>query len=134
MGWPAASALTSAVCIGLPPIPQSPLATSSTTTQVTGRMFSPSTSTMASVTFRTMSCFWVVENTPSMTFTLTNGISDSSLICCPIGSPSRVKGSQPPEGDAFLGVIAAVTEFSEQRVAQGFPALLFADDGGRQGA
>src|SRR5215210_8724462 len=38
-GAPAASALTSSVLSGLPPTPPSPLATSSTTTQVTGRMF-----------------------------------------------------------------------------------------------
>src|SRR5207245_8969452 len=50
---PAARAFTSAVVSGLPPIPQSPLLTSSTTTQVTGRTFSPSTEPIASVSFRT---------------------------------------------------------------------------------
>jgi hypothetical protein len=32
------------------------------------------------------------------------------------------------------GGCSKVTELSEQRVAQGIPALLFADDGGREGA
>ena len=41
--------LTSSVLSGLPPMPQSPLCTSSTTTQVTPRMFSPSVETIVSV-------------------------------------------------------------------------------------
>src|SRR5215470_7432555 len=46
---PRAKVCTSAVVSALPPIPQSPLSTSSTTHQVTPRMFSPSIETMASV-------------------------------------------------------------------------------------
>src|SRR5262249_51562702 len=53
----------------------------STTTQVTARMGSPSTSTMASVRRRTMSCFCSTEKTPSITFTLTNGMTDSFFRC-----------------------------------------------------
>lgn len=44
-GAPAARARTSSVLSGLPPMPQSPLWTSSITTQVTPRMFSPSIET-----------------------------------------------------------------------------------------
>jgi hypothetical protein len=47
--FPCASACTSAVVRALSPIPQSPLSTSSTTHQVTLRMFSPSIETIASV-------------------------------------------------------------------------------------
>src|SRR6478736_3014062 len=47
----AAIALTSAVVSGLPPIAHSPLSISCTRTQVTGRIGSPSTETIASVTF-----------------------------------------------------------------------------------
>jgi hypothetical protein len=60
-GTPAASALTSAVVSGFPPMPQSPLATSSTTTHVTARMFSPSIDTIASVRRSTISLFWSGE-------------------------------------------------------------------------
>jgi hypothetical protein len=55
-------------------MPQSPLLTSSTMTQVTGRMFSPSIATMASVRLRTICCFCSPENTPSTSFTLTSGM------------------------------------------------------------
>src|SRR6185503_15982791 len=48
---PAANACTSLVVRALPPMPQSPLSTSSTVTHVTPRMFSPSIETMASVSF-----------------------------------------------------------------------------------
>ena len=47
--FPRARAWTSAVVIALPPIPQSPLSTSSTMQKVTWRMFSPSIDTIASV-------------------------------------------------------------------------------------
>ena len=58
-------------------MPQSPLLTSSTTTQVTGRMFSPSMSTIASVRRSTMSRFCSAVKTFSMTLTLMSGIDDS---------------------------------------------------------
>src|SRR5262249_40263478 len=76
---PAASAFTSSVVSGFPPIHHSPLFTSSTTTQVTCRIFSPSTLTMASVSFFTISCFCESEKTPSMSLTLINGINLSPL-------------------------------------------------------
>jgi hypothetical protein len=58
----------------LPPIAQSPLCTSSSTHQVTPRMFSPSIETIASVSFCTISRRGEPEKTPSITFTLINGI------------------------------------------------------------
>src|SRR4051795_13354937 len=74
-GVPAARACTASVVRACPPIPQSPLLTSSTTTQVTPRMFSPSISTIVSVSFSIISCFWSSRKTPSMTLTLTSGIA-----------------------------------------------------------
>jgi len=71
---PAAKAKTSAVVIGVPAMPQSPLWTSSTITQVTWRMFSPSIATIASVGSLTIRCFCSSEHTPSMSLTLTSGI------------------------------------------------------------
>src|SRR5215831_7025205 len=76
---PVARAFTSSVVNGVPPIPKSPLFTSSITTQVTLRMFSPSIQTTASVSFFTISRFCESENVPSMTLTLTNGINYSSF-------------------------------------------------------
>jgi hypothetical protein len=70
-----------------------------------------------------------------MTFTLTNGIFCFLSDLLPrLGRIHSLRAAIPPRGDTFLGAIAVATEFSERRVAQGFPALLFADDGGRQGA
>src|SRR5580692_3398395 len=57
-------------------MPQSPLRTSSTRTQVTGRRFSPSISTIVSVILPIISCFCSGVNTPSISFTVTSGI------CC----------------------------------------------------
>ncbi len=68
------SACTSAVVRPFPAIPQSPLRTSSTRTQVTGRRFSPSISTIVSVILVIISCFCWEVNTPSITFTVTIGI------------------------------------------------------------
>src|SRR5262249_9715402 len=73
LDFPAASAFTSLVDRGFPPTPQSPLLTSSTTTQVTDRMFSPSIETIVSVSLRIISCFCAGVNTPSISFTFTNG-------------------------------------------------------------
>ena len=44
-----------------PPMPQLPLLTSSTITQVTSRIFSPSIETIASVSLRIISCFCAVR-------------------------------------------------------------------------
>jgi hypothetical protein len=55
--------LTSAVVSGVPAMPRSPLWTS-TITQVTWRMFSPSMATIASVRSLTICCFCSSENTP----------------------------------------------------------------------
>ena len=63
----------------LPPIPQSPLSTSSTVTQVTGRMASPSMSTMVSVNFSIIALFWSASSTPLITLTLTNGMTAPPL-------------------------------------------------------
>src|SRR5687768_6987874 len=52
----------------------SPLATSSTTTQVTGRMFSPSMETIASVRRSMISRFWSGVKTSSTSLTLMIGI------------------------------------------------------------
>src|SRR5262249_35010943 len=72
---PAASAFTSLVVSGLPPTPQSPLLTSSRTTHVTGRRFSPSIDTIASVSLRLISCFCAGVNTPSISLTFTRGMA-----------------------------------------------------------
>src|SRR4051794_22170142 len=66
---PAASAWTACVVSARPPMPQSPLWTSSTRTQVTPRMFSPSTATIASVSPSTIWRLLSSLNTPSMTLT-----------------------------------------------------------------
>src|SRR6476646_10036410 len=58
-------------------MPQQPLFTSSTTTQVTSRIGSPSIVTMASVSLRIISCFWASEKTPSISLTWTRGIGNS---------------------------------------------------------
>jgi hypothetical protein len=76
----AARALTSCVVRGLPAIPQSPLRTSSTTTQVTGRMASPSIATIASVSSETIRRFCSGVNTSSISLTLMNGITSPSLV------------------------------------------------------
>jgi len=68
-GLPAASAFTSAVVRGLPPTAHSLLLTSSTTTHVTARMFSPSNDTIVSVNLRITSCFCACLKTPSTSFT-----------------------------------------------------------------
>src|SRR6266550_2009289 len=73
---PAANALTASVVSAFPPMPHSPLLTSSIVTQVTWRMFSPSIETIASVTFSIIAFFCESEKTPSMTFTCTNGINN----------------------------------------------------------
>src|SRR5262249_39396141 len=73
LALPAARSFTSPAGLGLPPLPpslpQSPPLTSSTITKVTGRMFSPSMETMASVSLRIMSRFWASLKTPSITLT-----------------------------------------------------------------
>ena len=68
------SARTASVVIGWPPIPQSPLLVSSMHDQVTPRMFSPSISTIVSVTFSIISRFWSSSKTPSISLTFTYGI------------------------------------------------------------
>ncbi len=60
-------------------MPQSPLLTSSMTTQVTPRMFSPSISTIVSVSFSIISCFCSSSKTPSMSLTFTIGIGEHLL-------------------------------------------------------
>jgi hypothetical protein len=67
---------------GLPPMPHSPLATSSTTHQVCGRMFSPSISTIASVSRSMISCVCRAVKTPSISLTWI-----SSMLC---SLPGRV--------------------------------------------
>ena len=71
---PAARACTSWVVSAFPPIAQSPLCTSSSTHQVTPRMFSPSIDTIVSVSFCTISRRCEAEKTPSITLTLISGI------------------------------------------------------------
>ena len=71
---PAASSLTASVVTGLPPMPHSPLVTSEIFTQVTPRMFSPSTETMASVNFWMICRFCSGLNTFSIRWTSINGI------------------------------------------------------------
>src|SRR5262249_35305025 len=70
----AAIALTSAAVSGLPPIAQSPLSISCTRTHVTGRIASPSTATMASVTLWIIWFFWSGVNTTLMSWISTSGI------------------------------------------------------------
>src|SRR5215475_13772307 len=67
-------ACTSLVVSALPPMPQSPLSTSSIVTQVTPRMFSPSIETMASVSFLMICLFWSLLKTSLMTRTWMSGI------------------------------------------------------------
>src|SRR5262245_35949316 len=67
--FPRAKACTSAVVRALPPIPQSPLSTSSTTHQVTPRMLSPSIETIASVSLLIIWRFCSLLNTSLMTRT-----------------------------------------------------------------
>jgi hypothetical protein len=88
-GCPAARLLTSAVVSVLPPMPQSPLCTSSMTHHVTDRMFSPSMLTMVSVSFSTISRFWVASNTPSISFTLMNGIAGSPSVASTLDAQSQ---------------------------------------------
>ena len=64
----------------LPPIPQSPLSSSSTSTHVTGRRASPSIPTMVSVILWIISCLCSWENTPLTSFTSTSGMAASSLL------------------------------------------------------
>ena len=70
---PSDSSFTFSVVKELPAIPQSPLLTSSTITEVTERKFSPSMETIVSVSLRIISCFCAGEKTPSITFIFTNG-------------------------------------------------------------
>lgn len=77
LGTPAASWRTASVVRHWPPMPQSPLLTSSTTTQVTLRIASPSMDTMASVRRSTMCCFAVSSKTFSITLTLMSGMARS---------------------------------------------------------
>src|SRR6516164_2987105 len=72
-------ALTSAALSALPPIAHSPLATSYTRTQVTPRIASPLTSTMALVTLLIIACFWLLSKTPSMRWISTSGMTVSFL-------------------------------------------------------
>src|SRR6201984_3753128 len=67
--FPRARAGRSAVGRALPPIPQSPLSTSSTTHQVTLRMFSPSIETIASVSLLMIWRFCSPLNTSLITRT-----------------------------------------------------------------
>src|SRR5215218_4063288 len=57
--------------------------------QVTGRMFSPSMATIASVSSWTIRCFCSVSKTPSTSLTLT-------VACCP--PRSRPAGCRHPDG------------------------------------
>ncbi len=50
------------------------------THHVTGRMFSPSMLTMVSVSFSMTSRFWAASKTPSISFTLMNGIAVSFFL------------------------------------------------------
>src|SRR5215469_17244677 len=92
---PAARACTSWVVSALPPIAQSPLCTSSSTHQVTPRMFSPSIDTIASVSFCTISWRCELEKTPSITLTLISGISCAPLPSCSCAAPVRTYCHQP---------------------------------------
>ena len=74
LGLLAASAFASELVRELPATPQSPLLTSSRTTNVYGRKFSPSIDTIVSVSLRIISCFCVGVKTPSIIFTFSNGI------------------------------------------------------------
>src|SRR5262249_51653205 len=74
LGLPAANAFTSFVVSGVPPYPQSPLLTSSITTRVACRKFSPSIDTIVSVSLRAISCFSLGVKTPSITLTFTSGM------------------------------------------------------------
>src|SRR5215472_16247534 len=90
---PAARACTSWVVSALPPIAQSPLCTSSSTHQVTPRMFSPSIDTIASVSFCTISRRCELEKTPSITLTLISGISHAPFPSCSCAAPVRLLSS-----------------------------------------
>ena len=59
---------------GFAAMPHSPLATSSMVTQVTGRIASPSTLTMASVSLSMIASFSAAAKTPSMSFTWMRGM------------------------------------------------------------
>src|ERR1700679_760223 len=72
--FPAASAWTSEVFSALPPMAQSPLSNSLTRTQVTARMFSPSTSIIAAVTLAISSCFCLGVKTSLITSMVTRGM------------------------------------------------------------
>ena len=74
-------AWTSAAVRPLPPMPQSPLLTSSTITHVTGRRFSPSILTMVSVSWWIISLFCSGVKTPSIRRTLTSGMAFSFASC-----------------------------------------------------
>src|SRR5215472_5326383 len=86
---PAARACTSWVVSAFPPIAQSPLCTSSSTHQVTPRMFSPSIDTIASVSFCTISRRCELEKTPSITLILISGISHAPFPSCSCAAPVR---------------------------------------------
>jgi hypothetical protein len=114
---PAARAFTSLVVSGLPPIPHSPLFTSSTTTQVTWRMFSPSMETIVSVRRRIISCFWVELKTPSISLTLINGIGNLlsghsafhavsivTIESFPVWQLATIAGDFQPGGELYAGL------------------------------
>ena len=109
LGTPAASAFTSLVVRGLPPIPQSPLLTSSITTHVTGRMFSPSIDTIASVSLRIIYCFCIGVNTPSISFTFTKGIAFSNLSFELLQGFSAHRNSQVRASSSILSQTSNVT-------------------------
>src|SRR5262249_30450967 len=117
VGLPAASAFTAAVVNGWPPIPQSPLLTSSMMTDVTWRMVSPSIDTMTSVSFRIISCFCAGVNTPSINLTFTRGMGAllSMVRSCPsdaarAGRPLRFRRDKAVEvlQEVPLGQVGAL--------------------------
>jgi len=103
--------LTSVVVSGWPAMPQSPLWTSSTTTQVTWRRFSPSTATMASVSRWMIWRFWVSLKTPSMTLTLMSGMV---VIPSPVSS-ARLRATAVPVLSADLRTGSVASRRHRQR-------------------
>ena len=92
----------SLVCRALPAMPQSPLATSSMVTHVTGRIASPSTLTMASVSFSMIVAFSAASKTPAMSFTWIRGMVPPGWCwllrgCRSTGDVTR-RGSSSPAG------------------------------------
>jgi len=78
--FPAASACTSEARSALPPIAQSPPSNSLMRTHVTGRMFSPSTATIASVTLLMSSLYCAGVKTSLITSIVTRGIRISFML------------------------------------------------------